>query len=58
MAHIEVTRLINMSQEAVISDAEDNAHLRLCTECNELLRTFIRQYKSVRELLEKSTVRP
>lgn len=61
MDHIQTTRLIDLSHEAVICDAEEVEHLRHCEECDDLLQTFAKQSQLMRDMLheaKRSSVSP
>ena len=61
MDHIQTTRLIDLSHEPLICDAEEVEHLRHCEECDGLLQMFAKQSQLMRDMLheaKRSSVSP
>ena len=46
--HIDTERLRELSREAVIADDEEVRHLRNCEECQEELRSFVKERQAAR----------
>jgi hypothetical protein len=46
--HIRVTRLEQLSREAIIAVDEEVRHLRVCEECQTLLRILVNQHRATR----------
>jgi len=53
MEHIPTTRLLDLSGEVAIRNADEVQHLWQCEECDELLRIFVHQYRITREMLKE-----
>jgi hypothetical protein len=53
--HLSLTRLRELSAEALILDAEEAAHLKGCDSCHELLDTF-RKRRCLERDVKKSSL--
>jgi hypothetical protein len=56
MGHVPTTRLMDLSQQTIIPDSEEIEHLRVCEECEQLLRIFARQFHLTRKMLSDDDV--
>lgn len=55
MSQIELARLMQSSERAIILDPTDNEHLEHCPEREKVLRTFARQFRVARKTLKNDS---
>ena len=51
--HISASRLHELSSGAIILDSEELLHLKVCTNCEALLRRFIERLHDLQTQLEE-----
>jgi len=47
--HVSLTRLRELSKEAIVTDEKESAHIHACLECNYLLNAFALHEAAERE---------